>query len=477
MKKSTKRILTFGGLFLSVILVSGCTASFCSNNDKANILYTYEDGISVYEDNHADGVEVFSGNSVLTRRVTHDNSPLLAEVIESAEANSINVPTDAYFVAIDQYLLELALLKEYGVDVDYTTIDAAEANNALKNFGYLKFAGYSEANNLFEYWDLWTAELKISLGAEQVPNKDFTTYYKEKLNATISSYRACIAINDGNYGKYGTDGNTEAAIEGKSWAYAWSKGPIEGLLVYPVAFLVDYFSFAFGMNGWGQIAAVALVTLIVRALILLTTVKSTMGQQKMQALQPELAKIQAKYPNSNTNQSEKQRLAQEQMALYKKHKINPLGQILVLIVQFPVFIAVWGAMTGAAVLSSDAVLGLNLSAGLGTAILDVAGWPNAAGWWTAVVLFILMGIAQFISMKLPQWMQKSRTKNVKRLSKNPASDKQSKQMKWFSNIMLIMIIVMGFSLPAAMGVYWFIGAIISIVQTLIMQTIMARAKK
>ena len=134
-------------------------------------------------------------------------------------------------------------------------------------------------------------------------------------------------------------------------------------------------------------------------------------------------------------------------------------------------------MTGAAVLSSDAVWGLNLSAGLGTAILDIAGWPNAAGWWTAVGLFVLMGISQFISMKLPQWMQKARSKNIKRLSKNPAEDKQAKQMKWFSNIMLIMIIVMGFSLPAAMGVYWFIGAIISVVQTLIMQTIMARSKK
>jgi YidC/Oxa1 family membrane protein insertase len=134
-------------------------------------------------------------------------------------------------------------------------------------------------------------------------------------------------------------------------------------------------------------------------------------------------------------------------------------------------------MTGAAVLSSDAVLGLNLSAGLGTSILNIAGWPNAAGWWTAVVLFVLMGISQFISMKLPQWMQKARTKNVKKLSKNPAQDKQSKQMKWFSNIMLVMIVVMGFSLPAAMGVYWFIGAIISVIQTLIMQTIMARSKK
>ena len=482
MKKSTKRILTFGGLFMAVVLISGCTASFCSNNDRANILYTYEKGVSVYEDNAVGGVEVFAGNATLTRRVPkeedkYQNSALLQTVIDEAGTNAINVPTEAYFVAIDQEVLEVALTSQFGLSVDFTTVNAEQANLALTRFGYLKFAGYTEDNNLFETWDSWTAELRVSLGAEQVPNQDFTKLYKEKLNTTISTYRACIAVNNGNYGKYGSDGNTEAFIEGKSWAYAWSKGPIEGLLVYPVAFLVDYFSFTFGMNGWGQIGAVALVTLIVRSLILLTTIKSTMGQQKMQALQPELAKIQAKYPNSNTNQAEKQRLAQEQMALYKKNKINPLGQILVLIVQFPVFIAVWGAMTGAAVLSSNAVLGLNLSAGLGTSILNIAGWPNAAGWWTAVVLFVLMGISQFISMKLPQWMQKARTKNVKKLSKNPAQDKQSKQMKWFSNNMLVMIVEMGLSMPDAMGVNWFKGDIISVIQTLIMQTIMARSKK
>jgi len=477
LKKSTKRILTFGGLFMAVVLISGCTASFCSNNDRANILYTYEKGISIYEDNSTEGADVFTGNETLKRRVTYDNSPLLREVIADAVSKSINIPTDAYFVEIDQKILETALVSQYGASVDFVDINAEEANLALTSFGYLKFTGATEENNLFETWDAWTAEIRLSLGAEQVPNQDFTKLYKEKLNTTIANNRACIAINDGNYGKYGSDGNTEAFIEGKDWGFAWSKGPIEGLLVYPVAFLVDFFSNAFGMNGWGQIGAVALVTLIVRSLILLVTIKSTMGQQKMQALQPELAKIQQKYPNSNSNQAEKQRLAQEQMALYKRHKINPLGQILVLIVQFPVFIAVWGAMTGAAVLSSDAVLGLNLSAGLGTSILNIVDWPNFAGWWTAVVLFIMMGLAQFISMKLPQWMQKARTKNVKKLTKNPAQDKQAKQMKWFSNIMLVMIVVMGFSLPAAMGVYWFIGAIISVIQTLIMQTIMARSKK
>ncbi|MDY0100684.1 MAG: membrane protein insertase YidC [Bacilli bacterium] len=476
MKKRTKRILTFGGLFLAVIFVSGCTANFCSVQDKANILYVYEKGVSIYEDNHEEGVFVFEDNNVLTSRISEDynNSPTLQKIIETAKANKINVPHDDFFVGLDHKLLKKALIAKNGTSFDFGNVNAEEANLALEQYGYLKFVG---EENLFSNWDLWTAELRVELGPDKVPNNDFTSLYKNQLESTINSFRSCITINDGFYGKYGSSGDTESFVEGKSWKYAWSKGPIEGLLVYPVAFLVDYFSHAFGMNGWGQIGAVAIVTLIVRVLILLTTLKSTLGQQKMQSLQPELAKIQQKYPNSNTNQAEKQRLAQEQMALYKKHKINPLGQILVMIIQFPVFIAVWGAMTGAAALSSDAVLGLNLSGSISSTLTNFNNWPNVGGWWTAAVLFVLMALAQFLAMKLPQWIQKARTKNVKKMSKNPAQDKQAKQMKWFSNIMLIMIVIMGFSLPAAMGVYWFIGALISIAQTLIMQPIIARQGK
>jgi membrane protein insertase Oxa1/YidC/SpoIIIJ len=82
----------------------------------------------------------------------------------------------------------------------------------------------------------------------------------------------------------------------------------------------------------------------------------------------------------------------------------------------------------------------------------------SAGWWTALLLFIAMGVGQFVAMKLPQWLQKNDLKKVGRTMKNPAADSQQKQMQMMSNIMLIMIIVMGFSLPSAMGIYWFIGA-------------------
>ena len=50
-------------------------------------------------------------------------------------------------------------------------------------------------------------------------------------------------------------------------------------------------------------------------------------------------------------------------------------------------------------------------------------------------------------------------------------------MKWVTYIMLVMIIIMGFSLVSAMGVYWLIGALISLAQTLITQVITDKKAK
>ena len=147
-------------------------------------------------------------------------------------------------------------------------------------------------------------------------------------------------------------------------------------------------------------------------------------------------------------------------------------------IQFPVFICVWGAMQGSAWLSSDAVLGLRLSDSIGSTITTWRNWSNpSSGVWTALVLFLLMSIAQAVSMLLPQWIQKAKTKKVARLGKNPAQQQQNRTANIISYVMLVMIIVMGFTRPAAMGVYWFVGALVSLVQTLFTSVIFAGDKK
>ncbi len=442
MNKQTKRWLSIAGLAGFVFILSGCTANFCSPEDQARIMYVTETG-------DADKTTV-----------DYEYNDTLAGIVATAEDQGIAVPSDDYWKAIDAEVLAAATVKAGSAASSLTDAEI------LEDYGYVKFLGGS--NELWTNWNTWTNELKLTLGVEQTPDADFTSLYKTSIDKAYANYRACIAIEDGNFGP-----EEQYFFSAKSWGYAFEKGLIEGLFVYPVAWLLETFAVGFGMGGWGQVLAILFTTIIVRGILMAATFKSTIGTQKMSLLQPEMARLQAKYPNSKTNQYEKQRLAQDQMELYKKNGINPFSQFLVLFLQFPIFIAVWGAMTGSAILATGSFLGLNLNSSVGNAIITNF---FSAGWWTALLLFIAMGVGQFVAMKLPQWLQKNDLKKVGRTMKNPAADSQQKQMQMMSNIMLIMIIVMGFSLPSAMGIYWFIGALISIAQTYITRKVMAHKK-
>ena len=82
-----------------------------------------------------------------------------------------------------------------------------------------------------------------------------------------------------------------------------------------------------------------------------------------------------------------------------------------------------------------------------------------------------------MSMLLPRILQKKKTKAVARLGKNPAQKEQDDKSKWFMYIMMAMIIIMGFTLVSAMGVYWLVGALFSILQTLITNAISNKKKR
>lgn len=375
---------------------------------------------------------------------------------------------------------------EYKLDDGTTETLLGRNNSLLAQFGKYKYleSETEDGLNMTEgnYWknmDQWNYEIQNERKVSGYNmNSDFYNLYKTNLNNRVMQLKSCFTIDDNFYGHTSENllDDTVLLTNKSSWGEAWSHGWLEGLLVYPIAYLVEYFSHAFGMAGWGQILSVLLVTIIVRAFFMLVTFSSTLSQQKMQMLQPEIARLQQKYPNSTTNQYEKQRLAQAQMALYKKHKIHPFSSLLVMIIQFPLFIAVWNGMSGAASLSVDAVLGLRLSDTIWSVLVNFGGWPSNPGWWTALVLILLMSAGQIISMKLPQRLQKSNMKKVEKLGKSAAETSAQKQMKWVSWIMTIFIIIMGFTLPAAMGVYWFAGALFSIIQSTIMHFVMSKRK-
>lgn len=470
MNKNFKRFLKLGVLLVGAgLFATSCNANFCSVVDKAHMLYRYDTGLKYDESDNP----VYDENGILQFA-----NPEITSLVQSlASSNSVDVPSANFFKALDDktYTVAVAAAAEDQKFIcsSYTKEDL------LFEYGYIRYAGTTtnkkgkEVDTLFANYDLWVAEINASLAPGDRAEQSFIKAYKNSLTSYVSSTKTCITLKDGYYGK---DGKTY--ITGKSWGYAWKQGLIEGLIIYPVAWFADTLAGAFtgaGLPaGYAALISILIVTIVVRGLLILATFKQTMSQQKMQALQPELAKIQAKHPNSNTNQYEKNAMAQEQMALYKKHGINPLSSIITLIIQFPIFIGVWGALSGASCLATGSVLGLYLS----DSIKDVIFTWNLHGgaWWTAAVLFLLMTATQIVASRLPTWLQKGQVKKVARLGNNPAQDQQNKTMKFMQIFMVLMIVVMGFMLPAGMGVYWLFTAIIQMVQTIIVQNIMNKKK-
>lgn len=517
MENSKKRtIVGAAALLLGSLLLTGCNANFCSATDRAHIAYPYEQGVTVYCDKNDVPTDykdaglswqVYPSNDNLYAYVPVDSdgnftakkATNLASVIQSAKTNGYAIPSQQFWTRIDQKVLDMAI-EAAGANV--ATVTAAEINpyvtadydgggdeseinrtSILRNYGYLKFLGEDETGTLalFANLDNWIQEARFSsepgLGLAGSPTDEFVTAYKNAINSRVAALTSCISTVDGKlYGSYGTNKDWSVDIELKSWGYAWKQGFLAGLVSYPVAYMTDWFANAIDptLSGAGQILSLIIVTVIVRLFLMLITLKGTMDQQKMQALQGEVARIQQKYPNSNDNQAQKQRVAQETQALYKRNKVSPFSSIITLVIQLPLFMGVWGAFRGSAALSTGSFLGLHLSDTIMSTVTNFSGawYTNQTGWWTAVVLYILMVGLQFVSMKLPQWINKKKTSKIEKLTANPAQEKSQNTMKYMGWFMFIFTAVLGFTLPSAMGAYWGIGALISIAQTLIMQRIM-----
>lgn len=472
MKRGLKLVTIVGLFIIALASLSSCTKSFCTVADKTQTMY-YKGYAKEFDENKvATSYYGFGEEDETKKNVTYTiNEKARTEgyLLPTAEFNTfIEAKIDGYIVEAKAYYEKIYSAEE--MDKYYTKeyfyalalFGGSDKTDSEGKVDYTK-------NTLWYNFDMWVKEAraKDDLGIEKCPDNNYINGYKAQLNTYVANLTTCISPI--------TDTYNGITIEGKKWKDAWNNGVIEGLLVYPIAWLIYTFATAFQtLGGFGTFLAIFFVTLIVRGVLIALTFKQTLAQQKMTLLQPELAKIQAKYPNAQTNDYEKQRLGQEQMALYKKYKINPFGMLIIMIFQFPIFIAVWGAMQGSSVLMSGEIFGLEFAASTGASLIAFKTLPWHAI-LTAWIIFVLMAAAQFLSMKLPQWLQKRREKQTPKLGKNPSVDQQQKTMKMVNNVMVVMIIVMGLSLPIAMSIYWFVSALISLGQSFLTQALIAKS--
>jgi YidC/Oxa1 family membrane protein insertase len=205
-----------------------------------------------------------------------------------------------------------------------------------------------------------------------------------------------------------------------------SKGFWNEYIVYPLSLLIVKMAEWLGDNYGLSIIA---VTLIIRLAILPLMIKQTKSSKAMQALQPEMAKLKEKY--SSKDQKTQQKLQQETMALFQKHGVNPLAGCFPLIVQMPILIGFYHAISRTREIAEHNFLWFDL------------GSPDPY-----YILPLVAGATTFIQQKMMMAGQEA----------NP----QMAMMLW---LMPIMIIVFAINFPAALSLYWVVGNLFMIVQT------------
>ena len=246
------------------------------------------------------------------------------------------------------------------------------------------------------------------------------------------------------------------------------------IFIFPVAWLLYTISNLFG--GY-YIIGLLITTLLVRTLGWPIYAKSNDMSAKMNELQPELQKIQEKY--AGRNDADSQRMMQmEQAQLYKKHKIG-IGGCLAPFLQFPIFMAVYNAISRlpyTKAIAGSSVYTYNWANELNGTLFGVNLFEDRNGGGTnqligVIVLVLLVVGTQVLSQFLTQYRQKKaqekRQEDIpayRRQSYNQTQNQTASTMKFMLWFMIFMMGSFVWTSKAGLGVYWFVGNIYSVVQ-------------
>ena len=213
-------------------------------------------------------------------------------------------------------------------------------------------------------------------------------------------------------------------------------------------------------NGWTWTLSIIGLVLVIRAALIPVFVKQIKAQRGMQLLQPDLKKMQAKY-KGKTDQLSRQAMAQEQMALYKKHGTNPFSACLPMLIQMPFFFALFQVLSGISAakesgigigaLSHEQVVQFDASSIFGAPLSATllhgtpAGGDVVAVWVLSIVMILAMTASQFITQK--QIMAKN-------MSEEAMASPFMRQQKMMLYILPVVFGVGGINFPIGVLIYW-----------------------
>ncbi len=217
--------------------------------------------------------------------------------------------------------------------------------------------------------------------------------------------------------------------------------------------------------------AIAMMTILIMLLLTPLTLKSTKSMLELQRIQPEMKRLQQEY------RGDRQAMNEALMALYKEHKVNPLGGCLPLLIQAPIWIVMYRVFIGLTYKSAESEpffapkyldhsteLYQSLSTStemnaFGLNLAESAARALQASFVTAIPYLILVGIV-VVTYFVQQRQITARNKNNPNYSDNPAAAQQQMIMKIFP----IFSGIFSFIVPAALAWYFLVQNLFRIAQ-------------
>ena len=232
-------------------------------------------------------------------------------------------------------------------------------------------------------------------------------------------------------------------------SFTVGSGGYEGLwttlFVKPLAWVILFFGRITNNFGLGLI----ITSILIRLVAYPVTRKTAIQSENMKKIQPELERLEKKYAGKDQNDKEVMMMkSQEMMMIYKKYNINPLSGCLMSFIQLPLFIAFLEAINRVPAIFEETLLGLHL----GTSPSVGIGNGN---WWYLVVI-ALVAVTTYLSFN----------KANSAASGNADAMKQTKMMM---NMFTIMIIVMSIFMTTALGIYWIVSNILTLLQNIMVK--------
>ena len=208
------------------------------------------------------------------------------------------------------------------------------------------------------------------------------------------------------------------------------------------------------LSGWGLNMGIVLLlmTIIVKIVVYPTTYKSYMSSAKMRVLRPYIDEINKKYPNPDDAMKKNQ----ETMALYSRYGVSPLGGCLPMLIQMPIFIALFNFVPNAIELRGESFLWAD----------DLSTYDDIINWGTDIWLLgdhlSLFCLLFSVTNILNTWY-------TMRQQKDTMAQQQMPGMKIMMYAMPIMFIFFFNNYSAGLNYYYFISGLIGILIMIVLR--------